>query len=125
MDVAADLVEHGTVGVAGGLGRHGWGAAILMRDLTSSMVPPGDDELPVEHHLRFIDHLAGMSARTWNWHDDVGLLPYESRWQLFGDRMIEAESAKGFPAIVPKIAGEGPICHDLAWYMALNAAQYL
>lgn len=189
MDIAPDLIEHGTVGVAGGLGRHGWGAAILMKDLTTSMVPPGDEAIPIEHHLRFVDHLAGMSARAWGWRDDVGLLPYSTRWHMFDDHMVDAERARGFPAIVPKIAGEGwerfaarapsdvgdvvgllkrdcgslvsalkttpstflhgdlkfgnmgampdgrtvlidwsypgegPVCHDLTWYLALNAAR--
>lgn len=189
MDIAPDLIEHGTVGVAGGLGRHGWGAAILMRDLTDNMVPPGDDVIPIEQHLRFIDHLAGLSARAWGWHDDVGLLPYSTRWHMFDDRMVDAERDRGFPDIVPKIAGdgwqrfgvrapthvrdvidalkhdsgalvsalrttpstflhgdlkfgnmgalpdgrtvlidwsypgEGPVCHDLAWYLAINAAR--
>ena len=160
-----------------------------MRDLTTSMVPPGDAVVAVEHHLRFIDHLAGHSARAWGWHDDVGLLPYGMRWNMFDDRMVDAERERGFPSIVPKIAGdgwqrfakrapatvravvdelkadcgplvsglrttpstflhgdlkfgnmgaladgrtvlidwsypgEGPICHDLTWYLALNAAR--
>jgi hypothetical protein len=189
MDVAGDLIDHATVGVASGLGRHGWGAAILMRDVSSAMVPAGDEVVPIEHHLRFLDHLAGMSARAWNWRDDVGLLPYESRWQMFGCGMVESERALGFPTIVPKIAaqgweqfatrapadvraliddlredasglvaalrttpstflhgdwkfgnmgasgdgrtvlidwsypGEGPVCHELCWYLALNAAR--
>ena len=189
MDIAPDLIEHGTVGVARGVGRNGWGAAILMRDLSDAMVPEGDESVPMEHHLRFIDHLAGMSARTWDWHDDIGLMPYQTRWQAFGNGMMESERELGFPTIVPEIAaqgwerfvdvappsvvaliselradatplidalkttpstflhgdwkfgnlgaladgrtalidwsypGEGPIAHDLAWYLALNAAR--
>jgi hypothetical protein len=189
MDIAPELIEHGTVGIAGGLGRHGWGAAILMRDLTDSMVPPGDDPIPIEHHLRFIDHLAGVAAKAWGWRDDVGLLAYSTRWHMFDDRMVDAERARGFPAIVPRItgdgwnrfadrapadvrdviqglkqdcgplvtalrttpstflhgdlkfgnmgalpdgrtilidwsySGEGPVCHDLVWYLALNSAR--
>src|SRR3954447_16872318 len=30
MDVAPDRIDHGVIGVAGHLGRNGWGAAILM-----------------------------------------------------------------------------------------------
>ena len=189
MDVAPDLIDHATVGVARGVGRNGWGAAILMRDVSAAMVPAGDDALPIEHHLRFIDHLAGFSARAWNWHDDIGLMPYQTRWHMFGPGMIESERELGFPTIVPEIAaqgwarfaavapgdvraliadleadsspfidalqttpstflhgdwklgnigaqgdgrtalidwsypGEGPIGHELAWYLALNAAR--
>ena len=189
MDLAPDLIEHGTVGVARGVGRHGWGAAILMRDLSTSMVPPGDQPVSTEHHLRFLDSCAGMAARAWGWHDDIGLLPYQARWHWFGLGMEAAERDLGFPEIVPRIAaqgwqqfesrapldvrtiidelrfdntalvwglratpstllhgdwkfgnvgafadgrtalidwsypGEGPICHELAWYLALNAAR--
>ncbi|CAN5522729.1 hypothetical protein BH18ACT1_BH18ACT1_10430 [soil metagenome] len=35
MDLAPAHVEHGVVGVACGLGRNGWGASILMRDLSA------------------------------------------------------------------------------------------
>lgn len=189
MDLAPDLIEHGTVGVARGIGRNGWGAAILMRDLSDVMVPAGDDRVPAEHHHRFIDHMAGTAARAWGWRDSIGLMPYQTRWQWFSDEMGETERALGFPAIVPKIAGqgweqfatrvpldvrrligdlrfdnsalvdalrttpstllhgdwkfgnvgampdgrtvlidwsypgEGPVCHELAWYLALNSAR--
>jgi hypothetical protein len=189
MDLASDLIEHGTVGVARGVGRNGWGAAILMRDLSTSMVPPGDLAVTVDQHLRFIDHVAAMASRSWGWRDTVGLMPYQSRWQWFGPDMESAERALGFPEVVPRIAaqgwqqfdaraaedvraiihglrydntalvnglqstpssflhgdwkfgnvgaaadgrtvlidwsypGEGPVCHELAWYLALNAAR--
>ena len=68
-----------------------------MRDLGAELVPPGDDPLPEEQHLRFLDHLAGMCARTWGWHDDdVGLLPYAARWAWFGHAAIDVERALGW-----------------------------
>jgi hypothetical protein len=107
MDLAPDLIVHGTVGGVGGLGRNGWGAAILMRDLSEWLVPPGDAVLPLDAHLALIDHCAGMSARAWGWHDDVGLAPYGQRWHFFGPGMIEAERRLGFPTPVPRIAADG------------------
>lgn len=189
MDLAPDLIDHGVVGVAGGLGRNGWGAAILMRDLSAELVASGDQPLSMEEHLALLDHCAGLSARAWGWRDDIGLLPYGTRWHFFGPGMIEAERQLGFPTAVPPIAaegwvrfagrapadvadaitairndptplvralsdtpstflhgdwklgnlghatdgrtvlidwsypGEGPACHELAWYLALNAAR--
>ena len=101
LDAVPDLVDHGTVGAAGGYGRNGWGAAFLIRDLGADLVPPGDDPLPEEQHLRFVDHLAGMCARTWGWRDDLGLLPYAARWAWFGHAAIDAERALGWPERVP------------------------
>src|SRR5436190_904289 len=55
MDVLPERIDHGLVAVAAGLGRNGWGAALLMRDLSDAMVPPGDDLLSTEQHLSLID----------------------------------------------------------------------
>jgi hypothetical protein len=107
MDAAPDVIDHTVVGVARGYGRHGWGAALLMRDVGEHLVPAGDELLPLEQHLAFMDHLAAMSARMWDWHDDVGLVPYRSRWQWFNPENIAAEEALGFPEAVPRIAAEG------------------
>ena len=63
MDVAADVVDHAVLAAARNDGRNGWGAALLMRDATSELVPVGDDPLPESQHLGFLDHLAVMSAR--------------------------------------------------------------
>jgi Phosphotransferase enzyme family len=107
LDVAPDLIDHGVVGAATGHGRNGWGGALLMRDVSAQLVPPGDDPLSDDQHLRFLDHLAGMCARTWGWHDDVELLPYASRWGLFGNAAIDAERELGWIERVPAIAAEG------------------
>ncbi|MEY2433695.1 MAG: hypothetical protein QOC92_3420 [Acidimicrobiaceae bacterium] len=107
MDVLPERIDHGVVGVAGGLGRNGWGAAILMRDMSAEMVPPGDDVLPFEHHSQFLDDLAAMSARMWGWRDDIGLVPIDSRWTWFNHATLAIEEAAGWRDPVPKIAFEG------------------
>ena len=48
MDVMPERIDHGVIAVAAGLGRNGWGAAILMRDLSDAMVPPGDDLITID-----------------------------------------------------------------------------
>jgi hypothetical protein len=107
MDVLPERIDHATVGVAAGLGRDGLGGALLMRDVGPAMVPAGDDPLPIEHHLRLLDDLAGLGARMWGWVDDAGLLPLANRWIAFNDAGIAAEEARGFPDAVPRIAREG------------------
>ncbi|HEX2064218.1 MAG TPA: hypothetical protein VHE80_07325 [Acidimicrobiales bacterium] len=189
MDAAPDVIDHAVVGVAGGYGRNGWGAAVLMRDVSHHLVPPGDEPISEERHLRFLDHLATFSARLWGWHDEVGLLPHANRWRFWDASTIEAERALGWPEPVPRLAadgwqrfarrapdqvavavdalrhdptpltsalaatpstflhgdwklgnlgtapdgrtilldwaypGQGPVCHELAWYLALNRAR--
>ena len=43
IDVLPERIDHAIVGVAGGLGRNGLGAALLMRDVGAELLPPGDD----------------------------------------------------------------------------------
>lgn len=189
LDLAPEAIDHGIVAAAGGDGRNGWGAALLMRDLSGDLVPPGDAPFPEAQHRAFLDHLAQLCARTWGWRDDVGLLPYAARWRWFDVAALEGERMLGWPEAVPRIAaagwerfaervpvavagavaelrhdvtplaaalaatpscllhgdwkagnlgtaadgrtvlvdwayvGEGPPCHELAWYLALNRAK--
>jgi hypothetical protein len=107
MDVLPERIDHGVLAVATGLGRNGWGAAILMRDLSDELIPPGDDVLALEQHLTFIDDLAALSARTWGWQDDAGLVPLEARWTWFNHGSLALEAERGWPDPVPRIASDG------------------
>jgi hypothetical protein len=107
MDVLPERIEHGVVAVATGLGRNQWGAAILMRDLTDAMVPPGDSPLTIGRHAAFIDDLAALSARMWGWKDDVGLTPLECRWTWFNHASLAVEESRGWPDPIPLIAHKG------------------
>ena len=107
LDAAPDLIDHTIVGAARGYGRNGWGSALLMRDISDELLPQGDAVISPTDHARFIDHLAGFFAATWGWHDDLGLLPYASRWGWFGEAALDGERALGWPERVPQIAEEG------------------
>jgi hypothetical protein len=189
LDAAPASIDHTVVGAASGLGRHGWGAALLMHDVGRQLVPEGDEPITLEHHAGFLDSLAELSARFWGWTDDVGLLPLTTRLSFCGPGMLEVERELGWPHPVPSLAdqgwqrfrgrvppqvedlveglrrepwvladalratpstflhgdwklgnlgrhddgrtilldcaypGEGPVGHDLAWYLALNRAR--
>lgn len=107
MDVASDRIDHGVVGVAAGLGRNGWGAAILMRDMSDEMVPPGDGMLTMAQHGAFIDDMALLAARTWGWRDTIDLVPLDTRWTWFNHASLAVEAERGWPEPVPKIAADG------------------
>jgi hypothetical protein len=107
MDILPERIDHGMVGVAGGLGRNGWGAALLMRDLSDELVPAGDAPLPLEEHLAYLDTMAALAARTWGWADDIGLVPLANRWAWFSQVTLERERQHGWPDPVPRIAAEG------------------
>ncbi len=189
LDALPPAIDHTVVGAAAGLGRNGWGAALLMRDVGDRLVPEGHQTVPLGQHAAFVDHLAELSARFWGWTDTVGLTPPSLRWAFFGDAMLDVERRRGWPDEVPRIAamgwqafaerapddvnrlvtdlrrapwtiseavattpttflhgdwkmgnlgshadgrtilidcaypGEGPACHELGWYLAINRAR--
>jgi hypothetical protein len=189
LDALPPTIYHTVVGAAAGLGRNGWGAALLMRDVGDQLVPAGDRAVTLDQHATFLDHLAELSARFWGWTDSVGLMPPSLRWAFFSDAMLEVERRRGWPDEVPRIAaagwqafaerapgdvrrlvaslrrepwtiseavattpttflhgdwkmgnlgshtdgrtilidcaypGEGPACHELGWYLAINRAR--
>jgi hypothetical protein len=111
LDAAPALIDHAIVGAASGHGRNGWGAALLMRDVSAELASAGDAPFSVEEHGAYIDHLAGWCAASWDFHDDLssgaGLLPYEVRWMWFGRAAMDGERALGWPERVPTVAAEG------------------
>ena len=107
MDTAPERIVHGMVGAAGGQGRDGLGAALLMRDLTDVLVRAGDGLISVETHLALVDGMAALAARMWGWRDTAGLLPPANRWLAFGDDDIADEEDAGWPNAVPHIAAAG------------------
>jgi hypothetical protein len=106
MDVAAASIDHATLGVAP-WGPNGWGAALLMRDVSDELVPIGGDPVPERDHLAFLDAMAALTSSMWGWDDTLGLLPHRLRWSMFGTPQLEGEAALGWPEDVPRIAHEG------------------
>jgi hypothetical protein len=100
-------IDHTVVGAATGMGRNGWGAALLMRDVGDRLVPAGHQAISLDQHAAFLDHLAELSACFWGWTDTVGLTPPSMRWAFFGDAMLDVERRRGWPDEVPRIAAAG------------------
>jgi hypothetical protein len=111
LDAAPTMVDHAVVGAALGHGRNGWGAALLMRDVSGELASSDDEPFTPDQHATFVDHLAGWCAATWGFRDDpvtgAGLLDYPARWAWFGKVALAGEQSIGWPERVPKIAAEG------------------
>jgi hypothetical protein len=107
LDQLPSCIDHAVVGAAGGLGRNGWGAALLMRDVSASLVPEGDDPLPPDQHLGFLDHMAELHATFWGWTDTIGLAPPHHRYLEFSPDGIALEARRGWPDHVPPLIVEG------------------
>ncbi|HLG70748.1 MAG TPA: phosphotransferase [Chloroflexota bacterium] len=97
-------IDHATLGCVPGqtLGE----AQLIMEDVGAYLVAEGDAPIPVEQHLRFLDHMAALHAAFWDWEDRIGLLPLSSRLLLFHPSSMAA--AGDLPgAEVPRLAVEG------------------
>jgi hypothetical protein len=106
-DRLPECIDHATVAVAGGVGRNGWGAALLMWDVADHLVPEGDDPLTVDQHLRYMDHMAALHAAFWGWADDGALMPRAHRYLYFTETNMDAEMARAAPDAVPPIVVQG------------------
>jgi hypothetical protein len=107
LDTFPSSVDHAVVDAAAGLGRNGWGAALLMHDVEDELVPSGREPIDLELHATFIAHMADLSARFWGWRDTVGLMPPTTRWSFFCEEMLDRERSGGWPNIVPAMAARG------------------
>jgi hypothetical protein len=107
LDRLPPCIDHAMVGAAGGLGRNGWGAALLMRDMSRWLVPEGDGAVPLDQHLRFLEHMASMHASFWGWHDTIGLTPDLHRFTEFSRHIMIPEEERGWPEPVPRLVVEG------------------
>ena len=106
MDLAPDTIDHAVLGVAR-WGRNGWGAALLMRDVSDDLPVLGDEPIDEELHAAFLDGIAALATPLWDFQGDVGLLPHRLRWAWFGPDQLAGEERLGFPEAVPRIATEG------------------
>lgn len=107
LDLVPGCIDHAVVGAAAGLGRNGWGAALLLRDVGPWLVPEGDTPLPHSQHRRLLDHMAALHATFWDWEDGVGLMPLSHRYLFFGPWLTTTEARLGSGEVVPRLAAEG------------------
>ncbi len=109
LDAIPATIDHAVVGAAAGLGRHGWGGALLLRDVGPHLFPEGDDAVPLDHHRQLLDHLAELSAAFWGCDEDLvpGLVPTQTRYAAFNPAMLAVEEQLGWPDAVPPICADG------------------
>jgi len=90
-----------------GAARDGRRGVLLMNDVGAHLVPEGDDPIPLEQHLRFLDHLAALHATFWGWNDDIGLTPDGNRYAMFGPCVVSVEAERGSDSVIPALIGKG------------------
>lgn len=117
LDRLPACLDHAVVAAGyGATRRHG---ALLQRDVGPWLVPPGDATLPLDHHRRFLDHMAALHATFWGVAEPAGLLPLEDRYLLLASTTVEVERARGrMPAplamVLPGLAALADLAPDAA-----------
>lgn len=107
LDVVPSTIDHAVVGAAAGLGRNGWGGALLLRDVSEHLVPEGDEPLSMEDHRQLLEHLADLSAAFWGAEGAPELVPLGTRWTAFSPGWLAAEEEQGWRHPIPPLAAEG------------------
>jgi hypothetical protein len=123
LDALPACIDHTVVGAA----RDPDGTvALLMRDVSGWLVPPGSDPLSRSHHRQFLDHQAQFHVRFWGFEDRYGLLAPASRYQALTPRTGQREAQRGGTDPVPamlvpmwrRLYETAPVAHDLALALA-------
>jgi hypothetical protein len=101
LDRLPESIDHTIVGVA----HEGNLAALLMRDVTSCLVPADDAELPLEQHGTFLDHMAAMHAAFMDFpqEDQLGLMPPGSRYKALSPATARRELEAGHDGPLPRL----------------------
>jgi Phosphotransferase enzyme family len=98
-----DCINQPIVGVCKDPG----GSAVLMRDVSQWLVPVTDEVIPLEQHLRFLDHMAAMHAAFWDAGQEVEVIPVMHRYLELSVWIAEAEATIGSTHLVPRLIGQG------------------
>ncbi len=112
-----DCFDQPIIGVARGLRNLGGPevTALLMRDVSASLVPATDEIVPLEHHLQFLDHMAALHARFWEAGPEIDIVSPTRRYLELSPQMSAAEAALGSDDVVPRLVGQGwPLFEQVA-----------
>jgi len=97
------------------IAREGSVTALLMRDVGDWLVPVSDDTVPLDQHLRFLDHMAAMHGTFWQTSDDIDVVSNRTRYLELSPHTAEREAALGSAHPVPRLIGEGwPLLAEVA-----------
>ncbi len=80
---------------------------LLMRDVGEWLVPVSDDAIPLDQHLRFLDHMAALHAQFWAGGDEIEIVPVMHRYLELSPWTAAAEATLGSSHRVPCLIGEG------------------
>lgn len=99
LDRLPDCLDHVTLGCVEE--RLRGRAAIVMRDVSPWVVPPGASSLAQTQHHQFVGDLASLHAAFWGCEDQIGLLPLANRYLVLSPWTARGEAAHPQPHPIP------------------------
>jgi hypothetical protein len=101
-------IDHAIVGCAPFTSRGGHrGIALLMRDVSTALVPPGGDPISMQLHRGFIEDMAKLHVAYWGYKDTAGLFPLAHHYVFLTPAMAELEAMAPHTDPVPPAVAEG------------------
>ena len=89
--------------------------ALLMTDVSASLVPVGDEPVPLAHHTQFLAHMAALHARFWEAGPEIDIVSPTRRYLELSPSMAAAEAKRGSPQLVPRLVAQGwPLLEQVA-----------
>ena len=118
-----DCIDTAIVGVAEGLGRNGWGAALLMRDVSEHLIPEGDERIDAALYEEIIDDIATLHSAFHGRADLPEITPITHRALELVPWVSDVELARGGTDVVPpmlrpgweRLRDEAPKAGRIAW----------
>jgi hypothetical protein len=109
LDTLPDCINQPIVAVAydSTIGPGGYGTTLLMHDVSAFLVPEGDEPLSLAQHRGFVDHMAALHARFWDFEDRWDLIPPSNRYFETSPWTVIAERAIGSGAVLPGLIEQG------------------
>ncbi|HEX3541489.1 MAG TPA: phosphotransferase [Acidimicrobiales bacterium] len=132
-DLLPATIDHAIVAVATGLGRGGLGAALLLADVSETLVPDVADPLPEDQHLRFLEHMADLHATCWAIPPHEALCPAANRAFFLTPWTTTPECGRSTNDPVPPLIAPGwdrlrrdaPAAADLIWELLRDPSRLL
>jgi hypothetical protein len=81
--------------------------ALLMRDVSSSLLPVDDGIVPLNQHFQFLEHMAELHARFWQAGPEIDIVTATCRYLELSPAMSRREAELGSNHLVPRLVGEG------------------
>src|SRR4029077_9009553 len=83
------------------------GLALLLRDVSTALIPSGSEPIELDVHRQFIEHMAAFHAAYWGFRDHADLFPFAHHYVFLTPTMAALEAATTHADPVPLAVASG------------------